>query len=206
MKMSRNIRNRALAALLATAAVFASCYPSPDLSIEDFDTVVTVVADSADFNGLNFYFLPDTVFQKPDDGNISRQFDGLIIEDINRNMQQLGYEYTNVPLDTTPDLLVLASVITQAEFAAFLGWPFFGAGWGGQMVYPTANVRYVYTVGTVTIDIVDAKDLDPDVADFPVLWTASISGPLEESRDNKGERITNGIDQAFAQSPYLKPE
>ena len=61
MKMSRNIRNRALAALLATAAVFAACYPSPDLSIEDFDTVVTVVADSADFSGLNVYFLPGTV-------------------------------------------------------------------------------------------------------------------------------------------------
>ena len=207
MKMSRNIRNRALAALLATAAVFASCYPSPDLSIEDFDTVVTVVADSADFSGLGFYFLPDTVFQKPEDGSVSRQFDDLIIEDINRNMQQLGYTY-KLPGSPgePPDLLVLASVITQAEFAAFLGWPFFGAGWGGQMVYPTANVRYVYTVGTVTIDIVDAKDLDPDVENFPVWWTASISGPLEESRDNKGERITNGIDQAFAQSPYLKPE
>jgi len=205
MKMSRKNRNRALAALLVAAAAFAACYPSPDLNIEDYDTVVTVVADSADFSGLSTYFLPDTVFQKPEDGSISRQFDELIIEEIDRNMQQLGYVNVELPADTV-DLLVLASVITRAEYAAYLGWPYFGAGLGGQINYPTAGVRYAYTVGTVTIDMVDAEDFDPDNEDFNVLWTASINGPLEQDRNNKGERVTNGIDQAFAQSPYLKPD
>jgi hypothetical protein len=100
----------------------------------------------------------------------------------------------------------LASVVTQAEYTAYLGWPYFGAGVGGQIVYPNAGMRYAYTVGTVTIDMVNAEGFDPGNEDFDVLWTASISGPLEESRNNKGERITNGVDQAFAQSPYLKPD
>ena len=206
MKPTINTRKRALAALVAATAAFAACYPSPDLGIEDYDTVVTVVADTADFRGLSTYFLPDTVFQTPDDGSITREFDGQILDDINRNMQQIGYSFEPDPSSNPPDLLVLASVITRAEYTAYLGWPYFGAGIGGQIQYPTAGMRYAYTVGTVTIDIVDAKDFDPAVEVFPVWWTASVSGPLEGGRQNKGERVTNGIDQAFAQSPYLKPD
>jgi hypothetical protein len=197
---------RGLAALLAAIAALAACYPSPDLGVEDYDTVVTVVSEGADFSGFGTYFLPDTVFQKPKDGGISREFDDLIIGDIDRNMQQLGYTYEPDPWSNPPDLLVVASVITQDEYSAYLGWPYFGAGWGGQVVYPTVGMRYLYTVGTVTIDMADAEGFDPDVPDLSVLWTASISGPLEQNRNNKGERITNGIDQAFAQSPYLKPD
>lgn len=191
---------------MAAFAALAACSPSPDLSIEDFDTVVTVVSDTADFSGFSTYFLPDTVFQKPVEGSISRQFDDLIISDINRNMQQLGYVYEPDPQGNPPDVLVAASVITQAEYTAYLGWPFFGTGWGGQVVYPGVSMRYLYTLGTVTIDIVDAEGFDPADSDLSVLWTASISGPLEQSNNDKGTRITDGIDQAFAQSPYLKPD
>jgi hypothetical protein len=195
-----------LTVLLAGLAAMAACNPSPDLSPEDFDTVVTVVSDTADFSGFSTYFLPDTVFQRPLDGTISRQFDDLIVSEINRNMQQLGYLYEPDPQGSPPDILVVASAITKAEYTAYLGWPYFGAGWGGQIVYPGVSMRYLYTVGTVTIDIVDAAGFDPAANELSVLWTASISGPLEQNADNKGTRITDGIDQAFAQSPYLKPD
>ena len=48
MKSNSTIRRWALAAALTGAAAVAACYPSPALSIEDFATVVTVVADGAD--------------------------------------------------------------------------------------------------------------------------------------------------------------
>jgi hypothetical protein len=206
MKSNLTIRRWALAAALTGAAAVVACYPSPDLSIEDFDTVVTVVADDTDFNGLNTYFLPDTVLHRPDDGSVTRDFDDLIIGDINRNMMQLGYVYERDPWNNPPDLLLVASAITQEQYTAYLGWPLFGFGLGGGFVYPTTGVRYLYTRGTITIDMADGEDFDPNDEDFQIVWTASVSGPIEDSRTNKGERITNGIDQAFAQSPYLKPD
>ena len=206
MKTKYAIRGWVLAAALAAAAVVAACYPSPDLGIEDYDTVVTVVAEDADFSGFSTYFMPDTVLQRPADSRVSRAFDEQILGDINRNMMRLGYVYEPDPASNKPDLLVVASVITRDQYQAYLGWPYFGPGLGGGFVYPAVGMRYVYTVGTISIDMARAEDFDLDTEDFPVVWTAAISGPLEESRSNTGERITNGIDRAFAQSPYLKPE
>ena len=206
MKSRLTIRRWALAAALTGAAAVAACYPSPDLGVEDFDTVVTVVADSADFSGLSTYFLPDTVLHRPDNGSVSRAFDDLIIGDINRNMTQLGYELKLEWWNDPPDLLLVASAITEEQFTAYLGWPLFGFGLGGGFVYPSVGMRYLYTRGTITVDMAEGEDFDPDDGDFPIVWTASISGPLEQSHTNKGDRITNGIDQAFAQSPYLKPD
>lgn len=193
-------------ALLAASAAVAACYPSPDLTVEDFDTVVTVVADSAVFGGYSTYFMPDTVFQRPADGGATRVFDDLIISDIRRNMAQLGYVHEADPESNPPDLLVAASAITRDQYTAYLGWPYFGQGWGGQFVYPTVGVSYLYTLGTIIIDLADAEDFDPEDEDVAVLWTASISGPLQGKQANRGTRITNGIDQAFAQSPYLKAD
>jgi hypothetical protein len=206
MKPKLTTHRWALAITSVGAAALAACYPSPDLGVEDFDTVVTVVADDADFSGLRTYFMPDTVLQRPDDGAASRAFDDQIVSDINRNLVQRGYEYEPDPESSLPDLLVVASVITRDQYQAYLGWPYFGPGLGGGFVYPTVGMRYVYTVGTISIDMARAEDFDPDKDDFPVLWTAAISGPLVDSQSSRGERITAGIDQAFAQSPYLKPD
>lgn len=206
MMSKRRSRRWTLAALVVGAAAVAACYPSPDLSIEDYDTVVTVVADSAEFSGFSTYFMPDTVFQRPNDGGVSREFDDLIVSDIHRNMQQLGYVYEPDPWNEPTDLVVVASAITEEQFTAYLGYPYFGPGLSGGFVYPSVGFRYAYTLGTISIDMAEADAIDPDEEDFPVVWTASISGPLQQSNTNKGERITNGIDQAFAQSPYLKPD
>ena len=89
--LSRSIRIFALGAWIAVVAAFAACYPSPDLAIEDYDTVVTVVTEGADFSGYSTYFMPDSVFQRGDEGSVSRDFDDLILGDIHRHLQSLGY-------------------------------------------------------------------------------------------------------------------
>jgi hypothetical protein len=187
-------------------AALAACYPSPDLAIEDYDTVVTVVTEGAEFGSYSTYFMPDSVFQRGDEGSVSRDFDDLILGDIHRNMQQLGYVYEADPIGNGADVLVVASTITQENWGAYLGWPFFGAGLGGGFAYPSGSARYLYTTGTVAIDMAEIAKLDPDEDVYPVEWTASISGPLQSSKENTPDRISNGIDQAFAQSPYLKPD
>jgi hypothetical protein len=196
----------ALAAWVVAAACIVACYPSPDLGIEDYDTVVTVVAEGADFSGFSTYFMPDTVLQRPGEGGISRAFDDLILSDINRNMQQLGYVFEPDPANNPPDLVVVAGTITEDQYRAYIGYPFFGAALTGQIVYPTVGVRYWYTLGSITIDIAKGADVSADTEDFPMQWTASISGPLVQSLEKRPDRITNGINRAFAQSPYLKPE
>lgn len=204
MKTTEYLRRLVTCILVVAVAVFAACYPSPDLAIEDYDTVVTVVTEGADFSGYSTYFMPDSVFQRGDEGSVSRDFDDLILDGIQRNMEKLGYVYQADTAGT--DLLVVASAITQEQWGAYLGWPFFGGGLGGGFQYPSGSMRYLYTSGTVAIDMAEIAKLDPEENVYPVEWTASISGPLQSTKENTPDRITNGIDQAFAQSPYLKPD
>jgi hypothetical protein len=205
-KSTEYVQTLVTCVLVVAVAAFAACYPSPDLAIEDYDTVVTVVTEGADFSGYSTYFMPDSVFQRGDEGSVSRDFDDLILGDIHRNMQSLGYVYEADPVGNGADVLVVASTITQEHWSAYLGWPFFGTGLGGGFRYPTGGMRYLYTTGTVAIDMAEIAKLDPDENVYPVEWTASVSGPLQSSKENTADRITNGIDQAFAQSPYLKPD
>jgi len=191
--------------LVAAAATIAACYPSPDMSIEEFDTVVTVVDENVEFQGLQYWIMPDTVLQRPNDGAASRAHDDLILGDIQRNMEQLGYSRVFEP--DSAELVLLASVITEEKWAAHLRWNW-GGWWGGSagLSYPPVGFTYLYTLGTVSIDMAFIEDVDLDATEIPVVWSAAISGPLQSDEANTANRITNGIDQAYAQSPYLKPE
>ena len=53
--------------------------------------------------------------------------------------------------------------------------------------------------------MVDYGDIDFDGGVFPVLWAAAINGPLQRDDDNQRQRVHDGINRAFEQSPYLKP-
>lgn len=198
-----------MAFAIATAAFLVACYPSPEVGAGDPDAVFTIVEEGADFTGFATYAVPDTILHRPFAGQTDEAIKDLILGDIHRNMEQLGYELEPDPDNNPPDVVVVAGVITRDVYGMFVTWPFFGGfgGYNGWIVgYPPVAPGYVYTQGTVTMDMVDYKNVDADRQIIPVLWSAAISGPLQPDARNQAQRITDGIDRAFAQSPYLKPE
>lgn len=73
-----------------------------------------------------------------------------------------------------------------------------GWGWGGVPYYSS------YTTGTLLMEMTNPNDyriVDNDTV-VPMYWAAGANGVL--SNGSNTSRITNDIDQAFTQSPYLK--
>jgi len=60
----------------------------------------------------------------------------------------------------------------------------------------------VYEVGTLVITMVDLRAPRETTKRVPVLWVAAVNGVLGDSPVLP--RVLTGIDQAFAQSPYLR--
>ena len=70
-----------------------------------------------------------------------------------------------------------------------------------QLVF---ELKRAYVAAAAAVSLAEGLDIDEGL--IPIVWTASIAGPLQQDVESQADRITNGIDQAFAQSPYLKPD
>jgi hypothetical protein len=188
--------------------VVLSCYPYPNPLISDYDTVVTVRSEGAVFEGLNTYAIPDTIFRKPNNVNIGSDIEDFLLDEVHRNMQEIGYQLESDPESNPPDVAVVISVITEDRYGSWAGWGWngwYGSGGGLWVTYPPASVQYLYTNGSVSLDMVDYANADVEQGVFPVLWAAAINGPLQSDVDNQKQRVSDGINKAFDQSPYLKP-
>jgi hypothetical protein len=81
--------------------------------------------------------------------------------------------------------------------------PFYpGYGFGWNPYYPRL-FAYSYTTGSVIIEMLDPNNPNMNQRQIPSVWAASLSGLLSGSPVNLQNRIINGADQAFKQSPYL---
>jgi hypothetical protein len=180
-------------------AGFFSCYPGDPLTPADTDVVTTLYDPAANFAGRITYAMPDSVLQIADPdlkaGSISHQFDQQILDRIAQNLQQLGY--TRVANPNTADVLVLpfVSSTTHVSGGCYYYWSYWYPYPG--YCYP---VTYTYTTGTLVITMGDANA----TSETEILWFAGINGLMSESGTaDISKRITNNIDQAFKQSPYL---
>ena len=192
-----------------------SCYTDYGLTSADYDVVVTKYDKTTDFNSLKTFSLVDSVFHitgdkdEPDSDLLSRQNDRLIISTIRTNMLDLGYTEITDPSDQNKPAVVIAiqALGTQVDqyYAGgyYPGWGYPGWGWGGYYPYYPGYVgKSTYYVGTLYIDYfdIDASDIPNDILVSP--WYATINGLLNSGGTES--RLTNSINQAFDQSPYLK--
>jgi hypothetical protein len=67
---------------------------------------------------------------------------------------------------------------------------------------PDGTVTFTYETGTLLITMLDRNHDDRTNKRVPVLWAAGVNAVLATSPINLDLAIA-GIDQAFAQSPYL---
>lgn len=203
---------------LTAVVALAGCYPgSTNLDDEDYDIVLTVHDDEVNFGAYRTYVLPDTVIHIEDaeDAEIidlPRDFDDLILDLAAANMDALGYVREFDPEANGVDLILLASAVgTESTEWFYSGWwgywgwypgypPGWGPGWGwGPPPGYIGGVRIEQ--GSFVLTLIDPTLADPEDEVVPVVWAGAMRGLLS---GGAGEaRITESVNQAFDQSPYL---
>ena len=208
--MSKN----ALAVLAGLALLAAGCSPgSTPSDVSDYDVVVTLYAEDADFPSAHTFALVDTVMHivgESGQDDISRQYDDLILSQVQADMLAQGWTEITAPDSIhKPDVALQVGVATAdyvhieywpSYWGYYPGWsyPSYGYGWGGG-----SYTAYNYTTGTVIMAMVDLRNPNLDTETLPVMWVGAVSGVAAGTSSNE-TRIVAGIDQAFAQSPYLR--
>ena len=137
-----------------------------------------------------------------------------LIQAYRTNMEKLGYIYT--PSNPDADLGIQLTYIIKTERYVqyydnpywWLDYPgYWPAGYWGSWhgFYYPRPVVYTYTTNALIADMVNLTAEIEEDKPLEVLWTSYIGGPAGSSYQNDVDRMKAAIDQAFAQSPYLKP-
>ena len=128
-------------------------------------------------------------------------------------MEKAGFIYT--PSNPDADLGVqLTYVIKTERYVKYYDDPYWWldypgywpAGYWGSWTgyYYPRPVVYTYTSNALLADIVNLTGEQEEGKPLEVLWTSYIGGPASSSLQQDVQRLTSAVDQAFAQSPYLK--
>ena len=88
------------------------------------------------------------------------------------------------------------------------GMPWWGGGWGwgGWWGFPPTVSTVTFEVGSILIEMFDARKIPvggPIPADYSASWLAALRGLLATNPVTNNTRVVSGVQQAFAQSPYL---
>jgi hypothetical protein len=204
-------RNNALSAGAALAVgLLASCYPSGPSDVGETDVAVTAFDSTRDFSAIRTWAMPDEVFvTEGSDADVTDQFDDLILDQVAKNMTALGYVRETNPQANGADVVVIVRKSKQTSTGwvgggspGWCGWPGWGyPGWGcWPGYYPWIPVSF--TTGSVIVEMYDPNE-GASAEELRGIWGALLNGLASGSSGSNASRISQGIDQAFAQSPYL---
>lgn len=188
--------------IMVLGIALVSCYPEGPEYYEDTDIVFTNYDDEFDFSIMGTYAMPDSIVEitgavaeGEDPEFVNEPFNSQILNNIENNMTSLGWQRVDDPEDA--DLVMLPAAWTNTSvyyYYDYWCWYWY-CGWG---YYPNWGYTVSYTTGTLMMGLVVQGD---DYVDPHRVWTGAINGLLSGSY-NIG-RVSNAIDQAFEQSPYL---
>ena len=173
------------------AVLASSCYPGEISNVGETDLIVTGARPEYSFTKKT-YFMPDTVFY---------------LTSVAAGLQ--GYGYTRLPVTADPgtaDLLVLNAIAVNVNVSVWTWWPgyyppYWGCCYGGYPWWPVTGAT-TWRSGTV-VTLMKDPSLETTGSDGGEVWTSVLNGLAEGSESSSRTRITNGIAQAFTQSPYL---
>jgi uncharacterized protein YciU (UPF0263 family) len=225
MKKMKTFRITPWILINAISVYIISCYPDGPSSAEDMDLVGTSYDEDFDFSAATSFSLPDTIVHivaSGEEDNLDRNFDSLIITRVRDQM--ITHGYVEEPLDTLnpADVVLFVSALSSSNSGLFFdpawmwgywgwwpGWsgypgaPIWGPGWG--MGFPVGVPIYIdYATGTLFITMLDPENTDIVQKTIAVPWLAAINSLLSGSSQDLERRISDNIDQAFEQSPYLR--
>jgi hypothetical protein len=182
--------------------LMVSCYPDGPEYYEDFDLVYTNYDETFDFAGQGTYSMPDQIVKVT--GNLAEgeepefvkePYNTQILNLIDDQMSDLGWTKVEDPEDA--DLTLFPAVWSNTTIVYWndywCWYYYYYCGWG--YYYP---VTTSYTTGTFVMSLAAAGD---EYIEPAVVWTGALNGLVSGSFELS--RVTEGIDQAFEQSPYL---
>lgn len=199
---------------LFVLSIISGCYPEGYETYEETDIVITDYNMEYNFSGINTYYMPDTIHYIGDD-DPDREWDSFIIDEIEKGFLGVGYTRINDydPLNL-PDVIVTVSAL-ENESTNIYSYPYYGYGWGsyypyygygwGYPYYPYSGYGYAvsYSIGTVFWNLWDPTNVDTASETIPIEYTAIINGLMGSSQSTSESRITDAVNKAFIQSPYL---
>lgn len=198
---------------IASALLFAGCYPDGPEYIDEYDLVYTNYSPTYDFKAQTTYALPDSVVLitgNLEEGEapemVNTVYANEILSKIRQNMNDYGW--TEVDEADDPDVTILPSAVSSTTVSVwypsyYWGWyyPYWGYGWYYPGYYPPTISSY--TTGSIFLQMIDRGEISGS-ENMPVEWVCIVNGLLEGSTSGLITRIDRSIDQAFAQSTYLQ--
>ena len=178
--------------------------------------VYTAPAKDADFSDYATFDIADSLLvigqsAKPEYSQSNNAL--ALIQAFRTNMEKLGYIYT--PSNPDADLgIQLTYMIKTERFVQYYDDPYWWLDYPGYwspgiwgdwygFYYPRPMV-YSYSTNALVADMVDLTAEQGDGKSLEVIWSVYIGGPAGPSAAYDVQRMKASIDQAFAQSPYLK--
>lgn len=193
------------------------------------DVVATVSAQSFPFSTAKTFVLPNNVAEITDQGaqavsltptqqtTLDPGTEALILNEIATQLTARGYVQLTDPVGPKPDIFVQASVMrttsTDVYYTSWYGYwggyydpwysGYYSAGWAPY------SVPYVVTstLGSLIIEFTDPNNPEPSAQKIPSVWVGVVTGAVDGASTTEVQsRVKSGIDQAFAQSPYIRSQ
>lgn len=200
---------------LAILAVACQKEPYPQDGDNEY-LVYTSPAKDADFSQYTTFDIADSLLvigqsAKPEYSQSNNAL--ALIQAFRTNMEKLGYIYT----PSNPDAqlgIQLTYMIKTERYVQYYDDPYWWLDYPGYwspgmwgdwygFYYPRPMV-YTYSTNALLADMVDLTSEQGSGKALKIIWSSYIGGPAGPSASYDVQRMKNSIDQAFAQSPYLK--
>ncbi|MBR5300175.1 MAG: DUF4136 domain-containing protein [Bacteroidales bacterium] len=201
----------------AAVLLLAACHKEPYPQDGDNEYLVyTSPGKDVNFNNFRTFDIADSllIIGEKDTPVYSQSQNALaLIQAYRINMEKAGFIYT--PSNPDVDLGVQLTYVVKTERYVkyysdpywWLDYPgYWPSGYWGNWTgyYYPRPVVYTYTTNALLADIVNLTGEQDAGKPLEVLWTSYIGGPASSSLQLDIQRMTSAVDQAFAQSPYLK--
>ncbi|GAA0878650.1 hypothetical protein GCM10009119_16180 [Algoriphagus jejuensis] len=184
------------------------CYPDGPDYYEDTDITLTQFDAEFDFASRQTYAIPDKIVVDVEikDGDTTFVYmrdiyATPILQSIESNMSNYGW--TKVAISATPDVLITPAAMKNTTFFYSYWYDWWYGGWygGWGWYYPPYYTISSITTGSMIITMAD-PNIDNPIDRAGAAWLMVGNGLA--SGANNVTRMTDAIDQAFEQSPYLK--
>lgn len=197
------------------------------LSVAEADVVLTIEDEGRNYSDYATFFLPDVIADlcpsedddaqqrgdggvggrggviDPDDCNAAdHRLDDALLDALREQMLALGYREQDSPEDA--DLAFFLGVLARDDWVAVSSpgycYPYGYYYWGCW--YPSYAHTYDLETNAYLIDLADTAETERGRVGS--VWTAILQGLDEPSSEKTGaQRVRDGVEQAFEQSPYL---
>lgn len=193
-----------------------ACQKEPVTDGDNEYLVYTAPGKNVTFSSFTTFDLADSLLvigqsAKPEYSQSNNAL--ALIQQVRTAMENAGYIYT--PSNPSADLGIQMTFVVKTERYVqyyndpywWLDYPgYWSPGFWGDYTgfYHPYPVSYTYSTNSLMIDMVDLTTPKTGTEALEVVWSAYIGGPAGFGPNTDLDKMKVAIDQAFAQSPYLK--